>query len=429
MRYVALLSLGCAKNLVDSEMMLSMFEDGFQLTLDPSKADLIIVNTCGFIASAKEESIREIFRMRQYKKAKLVVVGCLTERYYEQLVREMGEVDLFVPISDYPHLHQRIKELFPEDNQIVEMNPLRRVLSGPSFSAYLRISEGCDHFCAFCAIPYIRGRYKSRDMEEVLEEARILQSKGIREISLISQDPAAYGKDFNGHKPDFCDLLERLDVMGFDSIRLLYLYPSELSDRFVELVRDSKTIAHYFDIPVQSGSDKVLHSMNRPDTVENNLRLIAKLREAMPLAAFRTTLIAGFPGEGERDVASTLDFLEKARFDHVGVFSYSREEGTLGYKMRQIPQRKKEERRIAYLQKAKEVSLKNNLARIGETMEGFVIGHGKKEGEYLLRSYWNAPDEIDGNITFASKRPLKVGDKAKLKITAAFYHDLFGEAL
>ena len=428
MKRVGFVSLGCAKNLVDSEMMLAMFDKGaFSIVNDPEEADIIIVNTCGFIESAKEESINTILEMAKYGK-KLVVTGCLAERYTEDLRKSIPEADLIVPIREYGSLAKLLRELTQEE-AIEPLNPLKRVLSTPDYAAYLRISEGCDNFCSFCAIPYIRGRFKSRPYDEILEEAKILKEKGIKELSIISQDTTRYGSDFPSKKPNIVDLLKELDSMGFYSIRLLYLYPDEIPDELIDLVAKSNSIKHYFDIPVQCASDHLLKRMNRHGTKADMMRLFHTIKEKVPDATLRTTLIAGFPGENEEDVKQTLAFLDEIRFDHLGCFAYSKEEGTAGAKFKdQLPQKRKEEVRNLIMAHQRPISYENNKKRIGQVMEGIVIG---KEGanKYLLRSSWNAPDDIDGRLSFTSKKDLKNGEIVKVRITNAFVYDLLGEEI
>ena len=427
MKKIGIVSLGCAKNLVDSEMILAMFpRDRFVVVSSPEDADFIIVNTCGFIGDAKKESIDTIFEMAKYG-GKLIVVGCLAERYYEELKGELPEADLIVPIRDYETLSSRLEELTGEKG-IAKMNPLARIVSTGTYSAYLRISEGCDNYCAFCAIPFIRGRFRSRPFDEIIKEAKALATSGIKEISLISQDTTVYGKDFPKGGPNIVDLLKALEAVGFYSIRLLYLYPSEISDELIQTVANSKVIAHYFDIPVQCASNKQLKAMRRHSDQAETEALFLKIRKMCPDAILRTTLIAGFPGENRRDQEQTIAFLKKIRFDHMGVFPYSREEGTLGDKLpHQCRESTKKSRAKELLEIQRSISYENNKAHIGEVMEGLVVGKGKKEGEYVLRSYWNAPDDIDGTIYFSSPRPLKEGEIVKVKITFAMVYDLFGE--
>ena len=427
MKRIGLISLGCAKNLVDSEMILAMFpHDRFAFTTELEDADFIIVNTCGFIESAKQESIDTILGLTQYA-AKVVVVGCLAQRYYEELKDLIPEASLIVPIKDYAELHLRLEELTGESD-IAPMNALRRVHSTEPFSAYLRISEGCNNFCSFCAIPFIRGRFVSRPFEEILVEARQLKESGIKEISLISQDTTVYGSDFSGKKPDICDLLRALEQIGFYSIRLLYLYPSEISDELIHLIADSKVIAHYFDIPVQCASDKLLKLMRRHCDQKETVVLFHKIKAICPDAVLRTTLIAGFSGETIVDQRQTLRFLEEIRFDHMGCFTYSPEEGTYGATLPHPVRKLTKERRANELMAAqRKISYSLNKARIGEIMEGLVIGKGSRPNEYRLRSYWNAPDDIDGSIYFSSSRELAPGDIVKVRITSAFVYDLHGE--
>lgn len=431
MKKIGIVSLGCAKNLVDSEMILAMFDPlSYSITSSPKDADIIIINTCGFIEAAKKESIETILEMRSYRGAKLVVVGCFVERYLQQLKEEMPDVDLFIPLKDYPHLGELIGGLFPDETPLKALDPLKRVLSTPDYCAYLRISEGCDNFCAFCAIPFIRGRFISRPFDEIIKEAEDLKSKGIKEISIVSQDTANYGKDFPKGGPRFLDLLKTLDAMGFYSIRLLYLYPEEISLEMLEFIKDSHSVAHYFDVPIQCASDHLLKLMRRHGTTEDTRLLFHKIREMMPEAILRTTLIAGFPGENEEDRDQTLNFLEEIKFDHLGVFAYSQEEGTLAASYKdQLSLEEKEAGRDAIMRLQKNISYERNKLQVGKEMEGIVTGFNPKSGLYTLRSYWNAPDDIDGRIDFSSKNPLKVGDIVKVKVTNAFVYDLMGEAI
>lgn len=427
MKKVCLVSLGCAKNLVDSEMILAMFPlTSYTLSASPKDADLIIVNTCGFIEDAKKEAIDTILEMAKYD-AKLVAVGCFVERNLDELKEAIPEVSLWVPLKEYSSLHAKIGELIGE-NDLLPISPLRRVISTSSYSAYLRISDGCDNMCAFCAIPYIRGRMKSRPLEEIVQEAKNLREDGIKEISLVSQDPMHYGKDFPNHQPDMLALMKELDSLGFYSIRLLYLYPEEVTDEELDFIASSKSIAPYFDVPIQSASDHVLKEMNRHGTVEDMRILFKKIRERMPKAILRTTLIAGFPNESEEDHQETLSFIKEVRFDHLGVFTYSREEGTAAYKRKnQVPENVKKERYNELMETQREISFSMNKEHIGEVMEGIVIGYDPMKKMYSLRSYWNAPDGIDGNIYFKSEKKLTEGEVTHVKILKAGVYDLLGE--
>ncbi len=427
MKKICLVSLGCAKNLVDSEMILAMFPlDHYELSADPAGASLIIVNTCGFIEDAKKEAIETILQMADYD-AKLVAVGCFVQRNLKELEKAIPEVDLWVPIDHYDTLHQKIGELLGE-NDLLPISPLRRIISTSSYSAYLRISDGCDNMCAFCAIPYIRGRMRSRPFEEILEEAKILKRQGIKEISLVSQDPMHYGKDFPNHKPDMLSLMKALDEMGFYSLRLLYLYPEEITDEELDFIEHSRSILPYFDIPIQCASDHVLKLMNRHGNVEEMRLLFQKIKQRMPHAVLRTTLISGFPGEKEEDHQETLSFIKEIGFDHLGVFAYSREEGTAAYGRKdQVPEKIKQARHDEIMEAQREIAFQKNQSRVGEAMEGLVIGYDPMKKIYSLRSYWNAPDGIDGNIFFRSQKTLQEGEIVTIKITKAGVYDLFGE--
>jgi len=425
---IGLVSLGCAKNLVDSEMILGMFsKDYFEITNDPKNADLIIVNTCGFIDSAKRESIDTIMEMARYKR-KIAVVGCLAERYYEDLKSSLTEADLIVPIRNYKELHKYLLELLKMKEGINEIDPLKRVVSTPSFSAYLRISEGCNNFCAFCAIPYIRGRFVSRPFDEVIAEAKLLKSQGFAEISIISQDTTNYGSDFKDKKITIVDLLREIDNLGFKSIRLLYLFPDEISDDLIALIKNSKSIAHYFDIPIQAGSDKVLKLMRRKGDTACIRNIISKIKKEIPDVILRTTLIAGFPGESKKDHEQTIQLLKDLEFDHAGAFAYSREEGTTAFYLpHQCREKTKQIRRDEIMKLCSQISYKKNKEMIGREMEGFIVGYNKSNNKYLVRTYWNAPDDVDGNIYLSTTKCFKVGEIVKIKIVNAFVYDLLAE--
>lgn len=427
MKKIGIVSLGCSKNLVDSEMMLAMFRDGdYKIVSSPAEADLIIVNTCGFIEDAKKEAIDKILEMSSYK-AKLVATGCFVERNLEELKKALPEVDEWIPLKDYGKMNETIERLLGTDD-ILPISEMHRVVSTGEYSAYLRISEGCNNMCSFCAIPYIRGRYKSRPFIDIVTEAKNLKEQGIKEISIISQDPMHYGCDFEKKKPDMLDLLKAIDEIGFYSVRLLYLYPEEITDDELYFIKDSKTIEPYFDVPIQCASNHLLKLMNRYGNKEEMLRLFHKIKELMPNAVLRTTLISGFPGESEEDHKEAMELIEEIKFDHLGDFTYSREEGTAAYNFKdQVPAQTKKRRQKEIMTLASKISYKNNKGHIGEVMEGLVTSYSVLRKEYTLRSYWNAPDDIDGNIYFKSDIPLKIGDIAKVKITDASIYDLFGE--
>lgn len=425
---VGLISLGCAKNLVDSEIILGMLDASkFQTVNTIEDSDVVIINTCGFIEASKQESIENILDVISYKK-KTVVTGCLTERYLDELKESIPEVDLWVPIREYGQLNNKLEELLKVDH-IEKFNPFVRLLSTPKYMAYLRISEGCNNCCAYCAIPLIRGKFRSRPFDDVILEAKMLFDKGIKELVVISQDTTRYGTDLKDKK-SIVDLLKKLEEIPFYSIRLLYLYPDEISDELIDLIKHSKVIKPYFDIPFQHSSDPVLKAMRRRGNQQEYQSLIDKIRKEIPNAIIRTTYIVGFAGESEEDFNDLVEFTTKNKFDHMGAFKYSREDHTLAYNYEnQIDEKTKEARLSKIMEVQKKISYQNNKNRVGEIMEGIVTEYNPKNNVYSLRSYWNAPDDIDGKISFISKNPLKIGDIVKVKITNAFVYDLFGEVV
>ena len=425
---VGLISLGCAKNLVDSEIILGMLKkSNFEVVNTIEESDVIIVNTCGFIEASKKESIENILDVISYKK-KTVVTGCLVERYLDELKESIPEVDLWVGVKDYYRLNELLEELLNKEVEIDKFNPFVRLLSTPDYMAYLRISEGCNNCCAYCAIPLIRGHFRSRSKEDVLLEAKLLADRGIKELVLISQDTTRYGTDFK-EKYNIVDLLK--DLVKFDefkSIRLLYLYPDEIEDELIDFIADNKKVAPYFDIPFQHSSNPVLKGMLRRGTKEDYQVLIDKIRAKIPNAILRTTYIVGFPGETDDDFVDLIAFTRKNKFDHMGAFKYSREDGTKAY---EYPNQVSEELKRARLNKLmdvqKKISYENNKARIGEIMEGIITAYNPSTNIYNIRTYWNAPDDIDGTISFKSDKKLKVGEIVKVKISSAFVYDLFAE--
>lgn len=427
---VGLISLGCSKNLVDSEMILGALANSkFEIVNTIEDSDVIIVNTCGFIESAKEESISNILDVVKYGK-KVVVTGCLVERYLEELKTSIPEVNLWIPIREYAHFAEKIESLFEEKVLVEELNPFVRMLSTPPFMAYLRISEGCNNCCAYCAIPLIRGHFRSRPFNDVVEEAKLLASNGIKELVLISQDTTRYGSDFKDKKTIVDLLKELLKIKNLISFRLLYLYPDEITDELIDLIKENPRIAPYFDIPFQHSSTPVLKGMLRRGTGESYQALIDKIRSKIPHAILRTTYIVGFPGECDEDFVNLVAFTKKNKFDHMGAFTYSREDGTKAYDYKdQVPEALKKARLAKIMEVQKKISYQNNKARIGEVMEGIVVEYNATNKVYGLRSYWNAPDDIDGKISFVSNKEHKIGDVVKVKITNAYIYDLFGEVV
>ena len=427
MKKVGLVSLGCHKNLVDSENILGLFDrNGYEITNDPADSDIIVINTCGFIESSKKESIENILEMLQYGK-KVVVTGCLAERYLDDLKKEIPEVDVYIPIRDYKEFN---KHLYLIDNSIdksLGVNDNYRIVSTGPYSAFLKIGEGCDNRCSYCAIPLIRGHFVSRDMDAIINEAKDLAKNGIKEVVVLEQDTTKYGIDFHNPDINIVSLLKKLlEIEGLEYIRLLYLYPDEISDELIELMGNEPRLTPYFDIPIQHSEDHILKNMYRRGDKEFLLNLFNKIRAKVPNAILRTTVMVGFPGESEEDVDNLINFMEEVKFDHLGAFTYSQEEGTPAAEFpNQVEECVKKDRHARVMKAQQKISYQQNKKHVGEVMEGLVIG--KENDNYLLRSYWNAPDDVDGKIYFSSDAPLKNGDKVKVKINNAFIYDLMGE--
>ena len=421
---VGIVSLGCAKNLVDSENILGLIKhDGYQITSSIEDSDIIIVNTCGFIDSSKKESIETIFEMLSYGK-QVVVTGCLAQRYEKELKKEIPEAT-FIPIHDYPRFNELFKTVDKELTESGGLDDKYRVISTGHYSAYLKIGEGCDNCCTYCAIPLIRGHFVSRPYNEIIEEASKLADEGIKEVIVLEQDTTKYGIDLkDGH--NIVSLLKGLlEIKKLDYIRLLYLYPDEISDELIDLIAHEKRLTPYFDIPIQHSEDHILKAMNRRGDKELLRKLFKKIKDKVPNAVLRTTVMVGFPGESEEDVDNLISFMQEIEFDHLGAFIYSREEGTKSFDFdNQIDEETKKKRLDRVMRAQQAISYRKNKTHIGEIMEGLVVG--KDNDSYLLRSYWNAPDDVDGKIYFTSKEELKEGTIVKVKIENAFVYDLQG---
>ena len=422
---VGLVSLGCAKNLVDSENILGLLKHyGYTITSSIKDSDIIIVNTCGFIDSSKKESIETIFEMLSYNK-KVVVTGCLAQRYEDELRKEIPEVT-FIPIHDYDKFNDLFKRVDKDLKNNGGLDDHYRIISTGNYSAYLKIGEGCDNCCSYCAIPLIRGHFVSRPYNEIIEEANHLAESGIKEVIVLEQDTTKYGIDLK-EKVNIVDLLNGLlKIEKLDYIRLLYLYPDEISDELIDLIAKEKKLTPYFDIPIQHSETSILKAMNRRGDKEFLRQLFNKIKSKVPNAILRTTVMVGFPGETEEDVDNLIKFMEEIEFDHLGAFTYSREEGTKSFEFKnQINEKTKKMRLERVMHAQQRISYKRNKQHVGEIMEGLVVGQEK--GQYLLRSYWNAPDDVDGKIYFSSNKDLKEGEKVKVKIDSAFVYDLQGE--
>ena len=421
-----MISLGCAKNLVDSENILGLLDhDKYQIVNNVDEADIIFINTCGFIESSKKESIDTIFEALSYGK-KVVVTGCLVQRYKDELIKEIPEVDRFIAIRDYPHLNDILQEIDPDLEEQDGVDDKYRIVSTGNFSAYLKIGEGCDNCCTYCAIPLIRGHFVSRPQEEIVLEAKKLVEQGYKELIVLEQDTTKYGIDLHNGENIVGLLKQLLAIPNLDYIRLLYLYPDEITDELIDLIRDNQDrLTPYFDIPIQHSEDNILKAMNRRGDKEFLRQLFSKIRNKIPNAILRTTVMVGFPGESEKEFKGLKQFIEEIRFDHLGAFSYSREEGTKSYDFpHQVRESTKKRRLDEIMELQQKISYENNQKHIGEVMTGLIVG--EEDGNYLFRSYWNAPDDVDGKIYISKTKKLSLGDKVQVKIDNAFVYDLTG---
>ena len=426
MKKVALISLGCAKNLVDSENILGLLlKNHYEIVSNKEEADILIINTCGFIEASKKESIDVILDNINHKQ-KVVVTGCLVNRYIDELKKEIPEVDLWIPIRDYPRFNVLLKTLDKDITNYEGLNDDYRLVSTGTYSAYLKIGEGCSNCCSYCAIPLIRGPYVSRPFESVIKEAKKLANEGYKELIVLEQDTTRYGLDLK-EKKTIVDLLKALVVIpGLEYVRLLYLYPDEITDELIELIAKEEKLTPYFDIPIQHSEDTILKAMNRRGDKAYLTSLFNKIRNKIPHAILRTTVMVGFPGETEKDFNNLLKFISDIKFDHLGAFKYSKEEGTASYTYpHQVRESTKQRRLDALMELQQKISYEQNKKHIDEIMTGLVVG--KENGYYLLRSYYNAPDDVDGKILFSSPKELKEGDKVKVLIKESYVYDLYGE--
>lgn len=437
---VAMVSLGCPKNLVDAEVMLGYLDRaGFAVTTDEHDAEIIIVNTCGFIRDAKQESIDTILDLADRKHDAacriLVVAGCLPQRYQEELARDLPEVDIFVGVGDYPRIAELIREYEPSDGQICCIGDpdytydaeLPRLKSSPHYTAYLKIAEGCSNCCSYCAIPSIRGAYRSRPQELLLDEARRLAASGVREINLVAQDITRYGSDLGASRSLPGLIRELAGIDGIRWIRLLYAYPDGITDELIHLFSEEPKLCRYLDIPLQHISDPVLKRMNRRSTESEQRRLIQRLRDEIPGITLRTSLIVGFPGESDDDFRKLVQFVEQSRFDRLGVFCYSREEGTPAADMPdQISERVKRERYRKLMRTQARVSFRKNRELVGTDVDVLVEGYSD-ETDLLLkgRTSRQAPD-IDGQV-YITSGIANVGEIVTIRITDSSDYDLIGE--
>ena len=431
MMKVGFVSLGCSKNLVVTEEIIGLFKKrNYQIVGDPAEAEILLINTCGFIESAKDEGIQTILEMADYKEDKckyLIVTGCLVERYEEELIKEMPEVDLFVSIRDYDKLWEKIDNLINNKLEDDRLSYKHRVLTTGDTMAYLKIAEGCSNYCTYCAIPYIQGKYISRKYEDILDEANMLAKKGIQEIVVIAQDTTKYGLDLYGKMrlPELLNDLCKID--GIKWIRFLYSYPESITDQLVEVVKNNDKICKYFDLPIQHISDEVLKKMNRKSDGNTIRNLINKLRKEIPGVILRTTLIVGFPGETEDNFNELCEFVKESKFDRLGAFAYSAEDGTPAAKFpNQVDEEVKNSRRDIIMEIQQEVSLNNLKNRVGNTYECIVENITEEGDYYIARSYMDVPSE-DGVIYVKYDPEYMINEFVNVKIVDSDEYDLYGE--
>lgn len=437
---ILFVSLGCDKNLVDTEVMLGLLaKKGYELTGDEQEAEVIVVNSCCFIGDAKEESIETILEMAKQKETgvcrALIVTGCLAERYRDEVLSEMPEVDAVVGTTAYDHIvevvesvleHKAPSQTFADPDALPERTASRIVTTGGHY-AFLKIAEGCDKHCTYCIIPKVRGRYRSVPMEQLVKEAEELCAGGVRELILVAQETTLYGVDLYGKKmlPELLRRLAKIPALAW--IRIQYCYPEEITDELIEVIRDEEKVCSYLDIPIQHASDSILKRMGRRTTREHLVEMIEKLRREIPDIALRTTLISGFPGETEEDHQCLLEFVDQMEFDRLGVFAYSQEEDTPAAGMPdQIPDEVKKARRDELMELQQDISMERSSDLVGRELLVMIEGKVADEDAYVGRTYRDAPG-VDGYIFIRTGQELLTGDFAMARVTSALEYDLMGE--
>lgn len=429
---VGLVSLGCSKNLVDTEMCIGLFKkERFDIVNDPKEADIIVVNTCGFIESAKEEAINTLLEMSKYKenaKCKyLIAMGCLVQRYKKDLEKSMPEVDLFLSIDEYNDMWNKISDLVHAQKSESKLDYMNRIVSTGKSTAYLKIAEGCSNKCTYCAIPNIRGPYISRKIEDIIEEAKKLADDGIKELIVIAQDTTKYGIDLYGESKIAYLLDELCKIDGIKWIRFLYAYPESITDELIEVVKRNDKICKYFDIPLQHYSNSVLKMMNRHSNSKSIENLIEKLRQEIPNVVLRTTLMVGFPGETDEDFLELYEFVNRAKFEKMGAFKYSKEDGTPAAKIKSQVHYKTKEARLKKImeleQKIAQIKLEEKIGKEYEVIIDSITTDGKT---IIARSYMDIPDE-DGVIFINNNGQVKIGDFVTCIITGSKGYDLIGK--
>ncbi len=436
---ILFISLGCDKNLSDSEEMLGLLtERGHDIVNSEEEADAIVINTCCFIHDAKEESVETILEMAEYKKSgsikALIVTGCMAQRYKEEIIQEIPEVDAVLGTTSYGDIVKALDEAlkgksfqeFRDVNELPAVSASRVLTTGGHFG-YLKIAEGCDKHCTYCIIPSLRGRFRSVPEERLVQQAEYMASQGVKELILVAQETTVYGTDLYGKKTLHLLLKKLCGIKGIRWIRILYCYPEEIYDELIQVMKEEKKICHYLDLPIQHASDRILKRMGRRTSKKQLVEIIRKLRREIPDIILRTTLITGFPGETEEDHQELMEFVDKMEFDRLGVFTYSAEEGTPAASMDgQIPEELKEERRDELMELQQEISLEKGNERIGQELLVMIEGKVSEESAYIGRTYGDAPN-VDGYLFVQTGELLMTGDFAKVRVTGAMEYDLIGE--
>ena len=435
---ILFISLGCDKNLADSEEMLGLLTaGGHEITDDETQADAIVINTCCFIKDAKEESVETILEMAEYKKTgschALIVTGCMAQRYQKEIIEEVPEVDAVLGTTSYGDIVKALEEAVAgnhfEEFRDIDYLPdtgSKRVLTTGGHFGYLKIAEGCDKHCTYCIIPKLRGKFRSVPMERLIAQAEDMAEQGVKELILVAQETTVYGKDLYGKKSLHILLTKLCEIRGIRWIRILYCYPEEIYDELIETIRDEKKICHYLDIPIQHASDRILKRMGRRTSKQELIDIVGKLRKEIPDIVLRTTLITGFPGETEEDHEELKEFVDEMEFDRLGVFTYSPEENTPAAEMAdQVPEEVKEERRDELMELQQEISYDRGQDRIGQELLVMIEGKVADESAYIGRTYGDAP-KVDGYIFVQTGELLMTGDFAKVRVTGALEYDLIG---
>lgn len=435
---ILFISLGCDKNLADSEEMLGLLTaGGHEITDDETQADAIVINTCCFIKDAKEESVETILEMAEYKKTgschALIVTGCMAQRYQKEIIEEVPEVDAVLGTTSYGDIVKALEEAVAgnhfEEFRDIDYLPdtgSKRVLTTGGHFGYLKIAEGCDKHCTYCIIPKLRGKFRSVPMERLVAQAEDMAEQGVKELILVAQETTVYGKDLYGKKSLHILLKKLCEIRGIRWIRVLYCYPEEIYDELIETIRDEKKICYYLDIPIQHASDRILKRMGRRTSKQELIDIIGKLRKEIPDIVLRTTLITGFPGETEEDHEELKEFVDEMEFDRLGVFTYSPEENTPAAEMAdQVPEEVKEERRDELMELQQEISYDRGQDRIGQELLVMIEGKVADESAYIGRTYGDAP-KVDGYIFVQTGELLMTGDFAKVRVTGALEYDLIG---